>query len=102
MPFYRALYDKYAQRGLKFIYIDINESAERVARFAQQNSFPYLVLVDGDGRVASDYNIIGVPTLVLLDKEGSIVGIGHRIADLPVDALFQRKNDQINIGRKMP
>lgn len=76
---------------MKFIYIDINESAERVARFAKQNSFPYLVLVDGDGSVASDYNIIGVPTLVLLDKAGSIVSVGHRIADLPVDALFSAK-----------
>ena len=91
MPFYRELYDKYAQRGLKFIYIDINESSERVARFAKQNSFPYLVLVDGDGSVASDYNIIGVPTLVLLDKAGHIVSVGHRIVDLPVDALFSAK-----------
>jgi len=88
MPRYRNLYDKYAQRGLKFLYIDINESAERVARFAKQNSFPYLVLVDDDGSVASDYNIIGVPTLILLDKEGNIVSVGHQISDLPVEKVF--------------
>jgi peroxiredoxin len=91
MPLYRDLYDKYALRGLKFIYIDINESTERVARFAKQNSFPYLVLVDSDGSVAIDYNIIGVPTLILLDKDGSIVDVGHRISDLPVDKLFPTK-----------
>ena len=91
MPNYRALYEKYAQRGLKFIYIDINESTERVARFAKTNSFPYLVLVDGDGSVANDYDIIGVPTLFLVDKEGNIAGIGHRVSDLPIDALFPAK-----------
>lgn len=88
MPRYRNLYDKYAQRGLKFLYIDINESAERVARFAKQNSFPYLVLVDSDGSVATDYNIIGVPTLILLDKGGNIISVGHQISDLPVERVF--------------
>jgi cytochrome c-type biogenesis protein len=91
MPNYRALYEKYAQRGLKFIYIDINESTERVARFAKTNSFPYLVLVDGDGSVANSYDIIGVPTLFLVDKEGNITGIGHRVSDLPIDGLFSAK-----------
>ncbi|MCX5847856.1 MAG: TlpA disulfide reductase family protein [Deltaproteobacteria bacterium] len=91
MPFYKDLYEKYAQRGLKFIYIDINESTERVTRFAKQNSFPYLVLVDSDGSVANDYSIIGVPTLILVDKEGTIIGVSHRTSDLPIDSLFQAK-----------
>ncbi|MBN1364511.1 MAG: TlpA family protein disulfide reductase [Syntrophaceae bacterium] len=91
LPFFRDLFDKYALHGIKFIYIDINESTERVARFAKQNSFPYLVLVDSDGSVATDYNIIGVPTLILLDKEGNIINIGHRISDLQVDKIMPEK-----------
>lgn len=91
MPLYRDLYDKYALRGLKFLYIDINESTERVARFAKQNLFPYLVLVDDDGSVATNYNIIGVPTFILLDKEGNIVSVSHRISDLAVENLFLTK-----------
>ncbi len=91
MPNYRALYEKYAKRGLKFIYININESTERVARFAKTNSFPYLVLVDSDGSVTSDYNLIGVPTLFLIDKGGNIISIGHQVSDLSIDALFPVK-----------
>ncbi len=91
MPVFKAMYEKYAGRGLKFIYIDINESTERVARFSKQNSFPYLVLVDADGSVANDYNLIGVPTLVLVDKEGNIIDISHRVSDLPLDAIFPAK-----------
>ena len=91
MPHYKALYDKYAQRGLKFIYIDINESIRKVAHFARENSFPFLVLVDLDGSVANDYNLIGVPTLFLLDKEGNIISISHRVSDLSIDALFPAK-----------
>jgi cytochrome c-type biogenesis protein len=91
MPNYKALYDKYAKSGLKFIYIDINESTKKVARFAKENSFPYLVLVDLDGSVANDYEIIGVPTLILVDKQGNIIGVSHRTSDLPLDKLFPAK-----------
>lgn len=91
MPLYKDLYEKYSARGLKFIYIDINESTSRVARFAEQNSFPYLVLVDSDGSVANRYNIIGVPTLILIDKDGNIVRMAHRTSDLPVAELFPAK-----------
>ena len=91
MPFYKALYEKYAKSGLKFLYIDINESSRRVERFAKENSFPFLVLVDLDGSVANDYNLIGVPTLFLLDKEGNIISISHQVSDLSIDALFPAK-----------
>ncbi|KUG22829.1 putative thioredoxin [hydrocarbon metagenome] len=91
MPYYKALYDKYAKRGLKFLYIDINESAKRVARFAKENSFPYIVLLDSDGSVANSYNVTGVPTLFLIDKHGNIVGASHRTMDLPINKLFPAK-----------
>ena len=91
IPLYKTLYDKYAQRGLKFIYIDMGESTEKVARFANQSSFPGVVLLDLDGSVASDYDIVGVPTLFLVDKEGKIIGESHQISDLPLDELFHAK-----------
>ena len=91
MPLYKSLYNQYAHRGLKFLYININESTERVARYAKQNSFPYLVLLDSDGGVANDYSIIGVPTLILVDKGGNILGVSHRVSDLPLDAIFPAK-----------
>lgn len=91
MPYYKALYDKYTKRGLKFLYIDINESTKRVARFAKENSFPYIVLLDSDGSVANNYNITGVPTLFLLDKNGNIIGASHRTMDLPINKLFPAK-----------
>lgn len=92
MPQYKALYNKYAKSGLKFLYIDINESSKRVTRFAKENSFPYQVLVDPDGGVANDYNIIGVPTIILVDKTGRILSVGHSVKDLPMDAIFPVKN----------
>jgi len=48
-------------------------------------------LLDRDGSVATDYNIIGVPTLILIDKEGNIITISHRTSDLPLNKLFPDK-----------
>ena len=62
-----------------------------MARFAKENSFPYLVLVDSDGSVANEYNIIGVPTLILVDEKGKIIGVSHRVSDLPLNNLFTAK-----------
>jgi peroxiredoxin len=91
MPVYNTLYNKYAGRGLKFLYINVNESTERVTRYAKQSSFPGLVLLDSDGDVARNYSISGVPTLILLDNEGKIIGESHQASDLPLDMLFPGK-----------
>ena len=88
IPAYKAIYEKYAGRGLEVVYIDINEPAEKVERFTKSKSLPYLVLLDSDGSVASDYNLVGVPTLVLIDKKGNIIAISHSISDLPLNKLF--------------
>jgi len=88
IPSYSAIYEKYARRGLEVIYIDINEPAEKVARFAKNFSFPYRVLLDKDGSVANDYNVVGVPTLVLIDKKGSVIIMSHSTSDLPLHKLF--------------
>jgi len=90
-PLYKALYDKYAASGLKFIYIDMGESAERVAHYAKQSSFPGLVLLDLDGSVTHDYNIVGVPTFFLVDEEGKIISESHQTSDLSLDALSPAK-----------
>jgi thioredoxin-related protein len=81
-----------AHEAIKIIYIDINESAERVSRFAQQNSYPGMVLLDSDGSVAYEYDVRGVPEIILVDATGKIKGEGKKISDLSFDELFPSKN----------
>ncbi len=92
IPAYKAIYEKYAVHGLEVVYIDINEPAEKIARFTKSQSLPYLVLLDSDGSVAENYNIVGVPTLVLVDKKGNIITISHSTSDLPLNKLFPDSN----------
>jgi len=88
IPAVKTTYETYAERGLVVVYIDIQEPAEKVARFVRSYSLPYPVLLDKDGDVAGNYNVVGVPMLFLIDKEGNVIAAGHRISHLPINKLF--------------
>ncbi|MBN1474404.1 MAG: TlpA family protein disulfide reductase [Syntrophaceae bacterium] len=91
IPAMKNIYKTYTPMGLEILYINIGESSKRVGRFVQTNSLPYRVLLDENEDVADLYNIVGVPTFILIDKEGLIINIGHRSADLPLTKLFPEK-----------
>jgi peroxiredoxin len=91
IPAYKKIYATYSPKGLEVVYINIGESVKRVAPFAKTNSLTYKVLIDEDGNVADNYGIIGVPTLILIDKEGYIAKMSHRTSDLPLNKLSPAK-----------
>ena len=91
LPAYKEIYETYANRGLEVIYINIMESRVKVAKFAKTYSLPFQILLDEDGGVASSFAVVGVPTLVLIDKEGKIIKISQNTAGLPLKKLFPVK-----------
>jgi peroxiredoxin len=91
IPAYKEIYATYSPKGLKVVYINIGESVKRVAHFAETNSLPYQVFLDEDENVADNYRIIGVPTLILIDKDRNVFSISHRVSDLPLKKLFPDK-----------
>jgi peroxiredoxin len=88
---YKEIYATYSPKKLEVVYINIGESVQRVAHFAETNSLSYQVLLDEDGSVADNYGIIGVPTLILIDKDRNVFNISHRVSDLPLKKLFPDK-----------
>lgn len=69
MPNLMALKEKYGDR-LQILAIDIQESRQKVASYASGQNFNFPVLLDEEGEVAEQYGVAGVPTLVLIDKDG--------------------------------
>lgn len=66
-------YPELAQKGWEVLAIDTGEPAEKVKRFADSYSLKFNVLLDQDLTVANAYDVLGVPTYVLIDKGGLIV-----------------------------
>ncbi|HLA29229.1 MAG TPA: TlpA disulfide reductase family protein [Syntrophales bacterium] len=73
IPRLKDIYANYGKRGLVMLNIDIQESKEKVSRFASSYKLPYRVLLDEEADVAESYGVRGVPTMVLIDKKGMIV-----------------------------
>ena len=91
IPVYKKVYETYASRGLEVIYINIMEPAKKVMRFSLANSLPYRTLMDEDGSVGNAYNVIGVPMIVLVDKNGHIIKIGHSSTEMPLDKVLSTR-----------
>ena len=88
LPLYKELYNKYKDRGLEVIYINIMESRTKVARFVKANALPFRILLDDNAEVANNYAVIGVPTIVLIGKEGKIIKAAHSLGELPLQKLL--------------
>ncbi|MFH1847003.1 MAG: TlpA disulfide reductase family protein [Candidatus Omnitrophota bacterium] len=59
--------------------INIQESKKKVEAFAESKGIKYPIIFDTDGRVASLYGIRGIPAVIGIDKDGSLVYRGHNV-----------------------
>jgi peroxiredoxin len=56
------------------INVGINDSLKRVKYFQERYQIPYKILFDEKGEVSRMFGIIGIPTNIIIDKEGIIRG----------------------------
>ena len=59
-------------KGLEVLAVSFKESPEKLKPFAEKNGITYRVLLDRKGAVSSTYGIVGLPSLVLVDRDGVI------------------------------
>ena len=90
IPHLKDIYARYATRGLIIVNIDVRESRDKVSRYADKNGLPYRSLLDENGAVSEMYGILGVPSLILLDEAGMIVG-GQRFIDPLLEKMLKGK-----------
>jgi hypothetical protein len=80
----QKLEDKYQGEGLVIMAIneDIHVSTERIRRFAERlekfrGKITYPLLYDESSRILNKLGITALPTLVLIDRKGTIAGYYH-------------------------
>jgi len=88
VPHIKSLYSNYGKKDLVIINIFVQEPAGKVAAFADKYALPYRVALDTDGHVAELFDVKGVPTLVLLDREGRVICYTCRSVDTLLKDLF--------------
>jgi peroxiredoxin len=68
------LHRTYAARGLTVLAVNIGEDAELVRRWVKDRGVTTRVLLDSDRRVTQAYRVTGTPTVVLIGRDGQLLG----------------------------
>ena len=65
------------KNGVELVTINVEEPADKIRRFMGTYSLSFRVLLDIDLKASQAYEVIGVPTYFLINKEGRIVFNNH-------------------------
>lgn len=86
MPLINTLYGKYRDQGFEVIAINVDDPIEDGEAFLEDNPVDYLVALDTDNTVLTDYGVIGMPTSYLIDPKGIVrmVHMGFKEKDIEI------------------
>ena len=68
----KAAYEKYKDQGIVILGIDMKEGEDTVRKFIESYKITYPILIDMDGKVSDAYNVFGIPSSFVIDREGII------------------------------
>ena len=89
MPRVQKFHDEFKDKGLVVLGINDGEIASRVEPFLKKNGYSFRILLDHDQSVAARYQVTGIPSLFVIDRNGVISShfIGLRDEETLRDAL---------------
>jgi peroxiredoxin len=87
-----------ASSDFELLAVSIDEDTKEATDFASAQKLNFPVLLDPTQKVANAYNVDGIPTMFVIDKEGKIIygKIGY---DMLMEAMLSR---QLGIGENKP
>ncbi|MFC1539438.1 TlpA family protein disulfide reductase, partial [Candidatus Latescibacterota bacterium] len=71
LPYIQLLHDKYSDDGLIILAISSDRNEGAVRLFLEKNNYTFQVLI-ADGKVQKDYQIRGIPTVYMIDRDGVV------------------------------
>jgi thiol-disulfide isomerase/thioredoxin len=71
-PWMNQMQQKYAAQGLQIITINLDTDNALAKTFLNQVSTRVPITYDPEGNIASDYQLLGMPSSYLIDKSGKI------------------------------
>ena len=76
-------YEAYKDKGFEVVGISLDEDKEALEEYLKEEDVQWVSLHDGgDGDLALKFGIVGIPTMMLLDKEGKLVTMSARGPEL--------------------
>ncbi len=91
IPKLKKLYQEALNKPYEIVAIDVgyNDSLQRVRQFQERYQLPYKIIFDESAGLALKYSVIGIPTHVIINKEGVIVTSFNQLPENLADYLAQ-------------
>src|SRR5262249_23761838 len=74
------VHKEFNQKGLTVLAVNVQQNRDRLANCVQEKNVTALILRDAGGAVAQLYGVTGTPTVVLIGRQGELLGraVGSR------------------------
>jgi len=85
LPNVRKNYELYHDKGFEVVGVSLDRDREALEKFLVDEQTPWVTLHDGDWKdnsVATYYGVMGIPTVILVDKDGKVVSTRARGEEL--------------------
>jgi thiol-disulfide isomerase/thioredoxin len=66
------LHGEYPKKDVQFLAVNVAEDEKTVRAFVAKRPFPYPVLLDKHESVSGELGVLGLPTLLIVDRKGEI------------------------------
>jgi len=81
IPDLKNVYEKYKNKGLEIVAVNIGESSKEVSKFVEIKEIEYKVVLDQKTQVARMYGVRGIPTNFLIGLDGNVIFGGYVMPD---------------------
>jgi len=86
LPNVKKHYELYHDKGFDVVGISLDSERNRLETFLKKESLPWKTLFQDEGGwdhpIASYYGVMGIPTVILVDKEGKVISLNARGPEL--------------------
>jgi peroxiredoxin len=72
MPVLSELHDKYKALGFTVLGVNVEEDSSKARKLLQEMSVSFPVLLDNESVVSKQYDVIAMPSTVLVDRNGNM------------------------------
>ena len=91
IPKLKKLYQAVGNKPLEIlsVAVGVNDSIKKVRRVQEQQQLPYKILFDESGRVSQLYGVMGIPTHIVIDKDGKVLARFNQLPENTNDYFKQ-------------
>jgi thiol-disulfide isomerase/thioredoxin len=83
MPHVKELYERLHDRGFEIVGISLDKDQEALEAFLAEHDIAWETLAGEETQgLAEKYGVRGIPTMMLVGKDGKVLGVSHNVAAL--------------------